>query len=189
MIKKEYITVDNLVECKKDKEVEVFDYDWLNDPDLQVKCMGYRSDVRIIMSKNAFKQFKENVLDHVKKYKSELPDGAIAKDYHYDMLKDLDISSNFDDSGEQVYFGWNYVKWYDGYEDVDAIMDSLDKLEEQGYGYNYARIGEEYDDIEEKYVDATEKDGINYIECIDINRSFDDDYMLNRITKDIEPEM
>lgn len=34
MIKKEYITVDNLVECKKDKEVEVFDYDWLNDPDL-----------------------------------------------------------------------------------------------------------------------------------------------------------
>ena len=45
------------------------------------------------------------------------------------------------------------------------------------------------DDIEEKYVDATEKDGINYIECIDINRSFDDDYMLNRITKDIEPEM
>lgn len=151
--------------------------------------MGYRSDVRIIMSKNGFEQFKKNIQEHVNKYKSNLPENAISRDFHYDMLKDLDISSNLDDMDEQVYLGWNYVKWYDGYEEVDAIMDSLDKLEEQGFGYNFARIGEEYSDIEKRYVDATDKDGVDYIESIDIERGFNDDYMLSRITKDITPEM
>ena len=33
MIKKEYITIDSLVEFNKKKDIEVFDYDWLNDPD------------------------------------------------------------------------------------------------------------------------------------------------------------
>lgn len=146
--------------------------------------MGYRSDVRIAMSKNGFEQFKKNVQEHINEYKNKLPDEAIAKNFSYDLLNNLDINSELDDkSSNQVYFGWNDVKWYDGYEDVDAIMDSLNKLEEQGFGYNYARIGEQYDDIEELFVSSTDKDNVDYIESIGIERYFNDDNYINNYNK------
>lgn len=47
---------------------------------------------------------------------------------------------------EVVYFGWNGLKWYDGYTDVDFIMDFIRKKE----NYAYARIGEETDDMEQE---------------------------------------
>ena len=47
---------------------------------------------------------------------------------------------------EVVYFGWNGLKWYDGYTDVDFIMDFVRSKE----NYAYCRTGEETDDIEEE---------------------------------------
>ncbi len=47
---------------------------------------------------------------------------------------------------EVVYFGWNGLKWYNGYTDVDFIMDFVRSKE----NYAYARTGEETRDIEEE---------------------------------------
>ena len=149
--------------------------------------MGYRSDVRITMSKRGFEQFKENVKNNIEKYKKTLAPDSIAATYEYNLLSDIDLMS--DPEEEQVYIGWNDVKWYDGYASVDAIMDALYELDNQGYGYGYARIGESTEDIEEIYHDATENDDLKYLEYPGIIRQFNDDYLLNPITNAIEPEM
>ncbi len=138
--------------------------------------MGYRSDVRIIMSKNGFKEFKKYVEEHIRKYKKEQinPNSVIATvDYDFNLLNNLDVSKQSHD-GKQVYIGWNDLKWYYGWEDIDAIMDSLDKLEKNGYGYSYRRIGESYDDIETQHAKNTERDNVDELYFPEIMRSFDD---------------
>ena len=47
---------------------------------------------------------------------------------------------------EVVYFGWDGLKWYDGYADVDFVMDFVRSRE----NYAYCRTGEETQDIEEE---------------------------------------
>ena len=137
--------------------------------------MGYRSDVRVIVSRNGYKKLKNYVEEHINKYKSTLSPNSISltRDYDYNLLNNLDVSKASSD-GKQIYLGWNYLKWYDGYEEVDAIMDSLNKLEENGYGYRYSRIGENYDDIEELEADNTTKDGVEYLDYPNISRGFED---------------
>lgn len=138
--------------------------------------MGYRSDVRIIMSKNGFNKFKKYVEDHIRKYKlNNIKEGSIAATYNYDynLLNNLDVSKASSD-GNQIYIGWDNLKWYDGYEEVDSIMDSLNKLEKNGYGYRYVRIGESFDDIEKMEADNTAKDGVKYLDYPGISRGFDD---------------
>ncbi len=138
--------------------------------------MGYRSDVRIIVSKNGYKELRKYVEEHIKKYKvNNIKEGSVADSYNYDfnLLNNLDVSKESAD-GNEIYIGWDNLKWYDGYEEVDAIMDSLNKLEDNGYGYKYARIGESFDDIEELEADNTEKDGVKYLDYPSISRSFDD---------------
>ena len=127
--------------------------------------MGYRSDVRIIVSKKGYEKFKEYFMEYFnEKIKSEED-----KINAYNLLEHIDIKSENED---YVYFGWNYVKWYDGiYMEVDAVMNSLYKLAENDYSYRYARIGEQYDDIEEQNFDS-EKEG--YLEYPYIIREFDD---------------
>ena len=139
--------------------------------------MGYRSDIRIIVSKNGYKKLKKYVEEHIEKYKiKEIKSDSIAAsfNYDYDLLNRLDVSKASAD-GNQIYIGWNDLKWYDGYEEVDAIMDSLAKLEENGYGYRYSRIGESLDDIEECEADNTEKDGVKYLDYPCISRYFEDE--------------
>lgn len=122
--------------------------------------MGYRSDIRITTSKEGFKVLSE----FAKKYLEN-------KNKDYDLLKDLDLMV---EGKEQCYFGWDYVKWYDGYNDVDAIMKGLEYLEDNNYSYRYMRIGESYDDCEEQSYDG-EKDENIYLEYPNMIRDFDDD--------------
>ena len=139
--------------------------------------MGYRSDVRIIVSKNGYKELRKYIDEHIRKYKIDnIKEGSVADAYNYDfnLLNNLDVSKASAD-GNEIYIGWDSLKWYDGYEEVDAVMDSLDKLEENGYGYRYSRIGENFDDIEEKEADNTEKDGVKFLDYPYINRYFEDD--------------
>ncbi len=124
--------------------------------------MGYRSDIRITTSKEGFKVLSE----FAKKYLEN-------KNKDYDLLKDLDLMV---EGKEQCYFGWDYVKWYDGYNDVDAIMKGLEYLEDNNYSYRYMRIGESYDDCEEQSYDG-EKDENIYLEYPNMIRDFDDDYI------------
>ena len=139
--------------------------------------MGYRSDVRIVMSKKGYNEFKKYVKEHIDNYKkNNLEESTIAyeSEYDYNLLNKADIFKQSTDK-KQIYIGWDNLKWYDGYEDVDAIMDSLNKLEDNDYGFCFSRIGESYDDIEEIYCDMTKKDNIKYQDYPNISRCFEDD--------------
>lgn len=130
--------------------------------------MGYRSDIRIVTSKKGYEVLRE----FVKKYLEE-------KDLdtkEYNLLECLEVKA---EDKEQIYFGWNSIKWYDGcegYEDVDAIVQGIDHLGENEYSYRYMIIGESYDDIEEQYYDGEKDNNIN-LEYPSMIREFDDDYV------------
>ena len=48
--------------------------------------MGYRSDVRIVMSKNAYKEFKKQVNKHIDNYKkNHVLKGSITDESGYDF--------------------------------------------------------------------------------------------------------
>lgn len=107
--------------------------------------MGYRSDVRIVVSKEGYKELKEYVAAHAVKFKK--PDN----DYSYNLIEHAD-SIKTKDCGDQVMICWNSIKWYEGYyPDVDTVMGGLSWLQDKGFSYTFSRIGEDYDDIEENH--------------------------------------
>lgn len=125
--------------------------------------MGYRSDVRIIVSGSGYKELCEYVKKESLKYAKE--------DYDYNLLNHCDNMWE-KDNGDQVMIGWDYIKWYENhYEDVDIIMDALDYLEEKDFSYRYTRIGESYDDIVERYNDSELDQDLDWPDVI---RTFDD---------------
>ena len=129
--------------------------------------MGYRSDIRIVTSKEGYEKLKEFVTNYLKEHNED-----------YNLLEECDIRQ---EGKNQVYFGWNYLKWYEGsYKEVDAIMEGLNYLGENEYSYRYSRIGESYDDYEEQYYDGN-KEKENYLEYPNFIREFDDEYVLNLI--------
>ena len=129
--------------------------------------MGYRSDIRIVTSKDGFEKLKEFVTNYLKEHNED-----------YNLLENCDIKQ---EGKNQFYFGWNSVKWYENdYEDVDAIMEGLNYLGENEYSYRYSRIGESYDDYEEQYYDGN-KENENYLEYPNLIREFDDKYVLSLI--------
>lgn len=125
--------------------------------------MGYRSDVRIVTSKDGYEKLKEFVANYLKE-----------KDYtEYNLLNEC----NIEEQGKgQCYMGWNYLKWYEGYPEVDAIMEGLDYLEENEYSFRYMIIGESYDDVEERFYDGDKDKDID-LEYPSMIREFDDDYI------------
>lgn len=130
--------------------------------------MGYRSDVRIATSPKGHKVLKDYVKDRLDKLNKT----------NYNLMESCDVEVK----GKYThYFGWNSVKWYDGfdgYEEVDAIMDGLNYLEEQNLSYRYARIGESYDDYDEMSYDGEEDNDLEYPSMI---REFDDMYVTRNI--------
>ena len=129
--------------------------------------MGYRSDIRIITSKDGFEILKEFIKGYLKDNKED-----------YNLLEECDIK---EEGKEQCYFGWNYVKWYEhDYPEVIAIMEGLNHLGESEYSYRYMRIGESYNDIEEQSYDG-EKDENIYLEYPNMLREFDDNYIIESI--------
>ena len=137
--------------------------------------MSYKSDVRIITSKNGFKKLSEFVEKYLKEKNLDMK--------KCNLMNSLDINVS---NKEQCYFGWDHIKWYDGYSEVDSIMRGLDNLVEEEYSYRYMQIGEYYDDIEEEYYDGDKEKDI-YLEYPCIIREFDDDYVKDLIQdKEIE---
>lgn len=129
--------------------------------------MGYRSDIRIITSKDGFERLKEFIKEYLKDNKED-----------YNLLEECDIK---EEGKEQCYFGWNYVKWYEhDYPEVIAIMEGLNHLGENEYSYRYMRIGESYDDIEEQSYDGKKDENI-YLEYPNMLREFDDNYIIESI--------
>lgn len=139
--------------------------------------MGYRSDVRIVTSKEGFEKLQEFVENYLKEKKVNIEE--------YNLLNLLDVESK---GKEQCYFGWNSIKWYDFCDDpqIDAIMNGLDYLEENEYSFRYMIIGENLDDIEERYYDG-EKEDID-LEYPSLIREFDDEYITNLIEEPLKEE-
>ena len=126
--------------------------------------MGYRSDVRIIVSEKGFEELKKFVTNYLKEHNET-----------ENLLEDCDIKYV---AKKQYYFGWNYVKWYEGdYTDVDAIMEGLQYLRKNDYSYRYMRIGESYDDVEDHYCDGKKNEDI-CLEYPSMTREFDDEYVM-----------
>lgn len=127
--------------------------------------MGYRSDVRIVVSKEGYELLKEFVeyylKDNVKKEEIN----------EMNLLKSVDIKT---EGKNQVYLGWNYLKWYDGYNEIDAVMKGLEYLKDKDMSYRYARIGEDFTDFEEDNYDSkTDNLDLSYPA---VERYFDDSY-------------
>ena len=92
----------------------------------------------------------------------------------YNLLDDLKFKAENDYS---VYFGWNWVKWYQGYESVDAIESGLQHLKDKDMSFRFARIGESYDDYEEDSYESEneEEQDLDYPSML---REFDDSYVI-----------
>lgn len=131
--------------------------------------MGYRSDVRIITTKKGFDELN----NYVKKYLKE------KVNYDYNLLDNLKFKAENDYT---VYFGWNYLKWYEGYDSVDAIVDGLNHLKENNMSYRFARLGESYDDYEEESFesDLEEEQDLDYPSML---REFDDSYVIEEMNR------
>ena len=63
--------------------------------------MGYRSDIRIVTTKDGFEKLKEFVKKYLEEKKLDIKE--------YNLLEELDTKA---DGKEQCYFGWNGLKWY-----------------------------------------------------------------------------
>ena len=131
--------------------------------------MGYRSDVRIITTKKGFNELN----NYVKKYLKEKGNDD------YNLLDNLKFKAENDYA---VYFGWNYLKWYEGYDSVDAIVDGLNHLKENNMSYRFARLGESYDDYEEESFESEleEEQDLDYPSML---REFDDSYVIEEMNR------
>lgn len=78
--------------------------------------MGYRSDVRIILSIDGFNELSKHVKEYLKLNK--LND-------HYNYLKYMDVVHRTKDA---IYFGWNDIKWYETYDGVLIVIFYLHKI-------------------------------------------------------------
>lgn len=128
--------------------------------------MSYRSDIRIRLTKEDFERLKEefektiatkfgfNLFDDMNVYKEE------KNQFVYTQNEDNEWEEKKVDS---VYFGWNSLKWYDGYEEVDFINDFVFKC---SY-YAFIRIGESSEGDVESLADGFDNIGYYY--------AFDDD--------------
>ena len=128
--------------------------------------MGYRSDVRIVTSKKGYEELKKFSNNYLKKYDKE-----IAK---FNIINNCDV---FKQGDNEIYMGWNGVKWDEGYSEVDAIMAGLEHLDKNDYSFRYARIGEDYCDFESNYINSVKKEKNIKLDYPYLERYFCDDYL------------
>lgn len=95
--------------------------------------MGYRSQIRIIMKKDNYNELVEKCR---KKFENR---------QEYNLLSDKNNLDEYTerDNGNIVLFGWDYIKWYDGYEDVDCITEYLRQLQDKDIPFKLVEVGED----------------------------------------------
>lgn len=91
--------------------------------------MGYRSQVRIVSTKSGFEKLKAITV---------CPECTVS------LLEELD---KYHESDGLVYFGWDYIKWYEDYSDVRLVLTGIEDLYEQGEVFKLARLGEDFGDF------------------------------------------
>ena len=135
--------------------------------------MGYRSDVRIAVSKKGYKEMLKYIEEFAKRK-------DLDKDDVIDLLNCTDFSC---ENKYQKYFGWDGIKWYDGFPDIDAIIVALSHIENEGYSYNFTKIGEELTYIEEHGCDGI-KILKKFICCLSIYRARFADFLMENEMKE-----
>lgn len=105
--------------------------------------MGYRSDVRIRLTRKDYekmkKQFEKEIVDVVGYNLFDKKDLDVYKDLeNVPCWKMTDDGEDIEETHDCVFFGWNSVKWYAEYKDVSFIMEMLDEFDY----YAFCRIGE-----------------------------------------------
>ena len=125
--------------------------------------MGYRSDVRIKLLKKDFEKLCKDWENERKKLTEPYYDYNLLEDF--DIIKDIKGNIFNPETREWeveqqniVYFGWNWIKWYNFSEDYKDVC-FIDNFVRQCDHSAYLRIGEETGDIE---IFATNMDDINY---------------------------
>lgn len=97
--------------------------------------MGYRGNVKIKCEKKDFKYFEEAFKNNLEKNNE-----PFYPDY-------------FKEDGDAFIFGWDDIKWYDGfYDEVTNIMDVVRKLATEADEFSYIYVGEgadSYCEVEE----------------------------------------
>lgn len=105
--------------------------------------MGYRSDVRIRLTKRDYEKMKT-------KFEKEVGDTTgfnLFDDKILDVYKEInnfscwkmtDDGEDIEEAHDCVFFGWNWIKWYEGCPEIDFVMNFLDECDQ----YAFCRIGE-----------------------------------------------
>ena len=121
--------------------------------------MAYRSDVRLILSKEGFNKIQNYV------------NGKI-QDTEYNVLDNPDFKYNTEN---YVFLGWNNIKWYFT-NSIDYLHEGINKFKEDNISYFLSIVGENYDDYEEYYFIGKER-----IICPTLIRYFDDEYTMDNL--------
>lgn len=125
--------------------------------------MGYRSDVRIRLTKKDYerlvKEFNEKVLP--------ITEWNLFDKEHLEVYKELknvpcwkvtDDGEDVEETHDCVFFGWNWVKWYEDYDDVDFIMNFIQDCDH----YAFCRIGESSEGDVERHEENMDAIGLYY---------------------------
>lgn len=103
--------------------------------------MGYRSDVRIRLTKKDYEKMLE---EYDKEILSEVGYNIFNDKDIFKELPKYEICEKTDDGDDViklkdcVYFGWDSIKWYENYTEIDFIIEFIKECEQ----YAFCRIGE-----------------------------------------------
>lgn len=123
--------------------------------------MGYRSDVRIITTKDGFEKMMNYINEELSKKENENYDNPLNK---------LDAK---EETTNLIMFGWDWIKYDSLNLSYKLVQDSLKKLEESNISYSICINGEEIGDVE-RYRFDSEKDKEIKIPVPSIGCKFDD---------------
>ena len=126
--------------------------------------MGYRSDVRIRLTKKDYEkmkaQFEKEVVDIVGFNLFDEKNLNVYKELkNFSCWKMTDDGEDIEETHDCVFFGWSWIKWYDNYADVKFIMEFLDECDQ----YAFWRIGESCEGDVETHERNMDMIGFHYV--------------------------
>ena len=93
--------------------------------------MGYYSDIKVVLNKNDWNEFKETLLN-----RTDLED-EFSKNYFLGNAEEIDLDNNI------VIVKWDCIKWNEYRDEVMAsFMDWLHRRSTENLPFKFIRVGE-----------------------------------------------
>ena len=114
--------------------------------------MGYRSEVGIILSAEAYEllvcELEKERVDRI--LNNNRPE---AFNETLELLDEMEEygKPNLPERSTDIILYYSWIKWYDSYDEINFIERMLDMMEERDLAYSFLRIGEENQDIDARY--------------------------------------